>query len=69
MRTSETEIEAAAMSKEKQFAFEWSDETFEFRTEHIEDAKIVGVQIGEIANAYPIEDFAILRHLKGASLS
>ena len=68
MRISETEIEAAAMSKEKQFAFEWSDETFEFRTEHIEDAKIVGVQVGEIANAYPIEDFAILRHLKGGEL-
>lgn len=68
MRISEAEIEATAMNKEKQFEVEWSDETFEFRTEHIADGKIVGAQIGEIAKAYPIEDFAILRHLKSGEL-
>ncbi|WP_320196873.1 multiubiquitin domain-containing protein (plasmid) [Agrobacterium rosae] len=68
MRISETEGEALVMAKEKQFEIEWSDETFSFRKERIADGKIVGTQIAEIANAYPIEDFAILRHLKTGEL-
>ena len=68
MRVSETEGEALAMAKEKQFEIEWSDETFSFHKELIKDGKIVGGQIAEIANAYPIEDFAILRHLKTGEL-
>ncbi len=68
MRISETEGEALAMAKEKQFEIEWSDETFSFHKELIADGKIVGTQIAEIANAYPIEDFAILRHLKTGEL-
>ncbi|MBY5644291.1 multiubiquitin domain-containing protein [Rhizobium leguminosarum] len=68
MRISETEGEALAMANEKQFEIEWSDETFSFHKERIADGKIVGTQIAEIANAYPIEDFAILRHLKKGDL-
>jgi len=68
MRISGTEGEALGMAKEKQFEIEWSDETFAFRKERIADGKIVGTQIAEIANAYPIEEFAILRHLKNGDL-
>lgn len=68
MRISEAEGEASVMAKEKQFEIEWSDETFSFHKANIADGKIVGAQIAEIANAYPIEDFAILRHLKNGDL-
>jgi hypothetical protein len=68
MRISEAEIEPAAMTTKKQFEFEWSDETFSFHNELISDSKIVGSQIADLANAYPIEEFAILRHLKNGEL-
>jgi hypothetical protein len=68
MRISEAAGEAQAMTKEKHYEIEWSDETFSFHKARISDAKVVGAQIAEIANAYPAEDFAILRHLKNGDL-
>lgn len=56
------------MAKDKHYEIEWGDETFSFHKARISDAKVVGAQIAEIANAYPVEDFAILRHLKSGDL-
>lgn len=68
MRISDAADEAQAMAKEKHYEIEWSDETFSFHKARISDAKVVGAQIAEIANAYPVEDFAILRHMKSGDL-
>ena len=46
------------------FTIEISDETFEFRRARFDDQKVVGLQIAEAAGAHPIEDYAVLRHLK-----
>jgi hypothetical protein len=68
MRISDAADEAQAMAKERHYEIEWSDETFSFHKARISDAKVVGAQIAEIANAYPVEDFAILRHLNSGDL-
>jgi hypothetical protein len=68
MRISDAAGETQAMPKEKHYEIEWSDETFSFHKARISDAKVVGAQIAEIANVYPVEDFAILRHLKSGEL-
>ncbi|WP_428150906.1 multiubiquitin domain-containing protein [Brevundimonas sp.] len=46
------------------YRIEISDETFEVRLVRLDDRKVVGLQIAEAAGKRPIEDFAVLRHLK-----
>lgn len=50
------------------FDVEIADEDFNLRTVRFDDQKVVGMQIAAMAEAHPIEDFAILQHLKSGEL-
>lgn len=50
------------------FSIELGDETFQFRRVRFDDRKVVGLQVAEAAGKHPIEDYAVLRHLKSGEI-
>lgn len=50
------------------FEVEIADEDFNIRVLQFDDSKVVGLQVAAAVGAHPVEDFAVLQHLKSGEL-